>query len=184
LERIDEAIANGRRYQRPITSIGETRPHGTSARGPSSRWLSTPKPEKSCMSVPQDTDTEMVVYVRLLDEGTEVWRAVGATPLPGGTFPLQEPDDYDPVAETREFSPSTKVQCVTRKFADCGEASPRSHAPCNKAAVRPLRPVRAYDPLGCWFPLLHRCGGDLGAAESRDHGARKPVKAAAELKRA
>jgi len=79
------------------------------------------EPEKSYMSVPQDTDTEVVVYVRLLDEGTDVWRPVGATALPDGTFRLLEPDGYDPNAETWEFPPLTKVCCVTRKFADGGE---------------------------------------------------------------
>ena len=73
------------------------------------------------MSVHRDTDTKAVVYVRLLDEGTDVWRPVGATLLPDGTFRLQEPDDYDSNAERWEFPPSTKVRCVTRKFTDGGE---------------------------------------------------------------
>ena len=73
------------------------------------------------MSVHQDTDTEVVVYVRLLDEGTDVWRPVHATALPDGTFRLLEPDGYDPNAETWEFPPSTKVRCVTRKFTDGDE---------------------------------------------------------------
>jgi len=41
-----------------------------------------------CQPVHQDTDTEAVVYVRLLDEGTDVWRPVRATALPDGTFRL------------------------------------------------------------------------------------------------
>ena len=121
MELIDEALASGRRYPAPNYVIGETRPHGTSARGPASRWLSTTKPEKSYMSVPQDTDTEAVVYVQLLNEGTDVWRPVRATALPDGTFRLLEPDGYDPNAETWEFPPSTKVRCVTRKFTDGDE---------------------------------------------------------------
>jgi hypothetical protein len=83
--------------------------------------LSTTKPEKSCISVRQDTDTEAVVYVRLLDEGTEVWRPVRATALPEGTFRLQEPSGYDPNAERWEFPPLTKVRCVTKKFTDGAE---------------------------------------------------------------
>ena len=79
------------------------------------------KPEKSYMSADQDTDTKAVVYVRLLDEGTDVWRPVRATALPDGTFRLLKPNGYDPSAETWEFPPSTKVRCVTRKFADGGE---------------------------------------------------------------
>jgi hypothetical protein len=71
--------------------------------------------------VRRDTDTEVVVYVRLLDEGTDVWRPVRATALPDGTFRLLEPDDYAPRAESCEFPPSTKVRCVAKKFADGDE---------------------------------------------------------------
>ena len=73
------------------------------------------------MSVHQDTDTEAVVYVRLLDEGTDVWRPVRATALPDGTFQLLEPSGYDPNAERWEFPPSTKVRCIARKFTDGSE---------------------------------------------------------------
>jgi hypothetical protein len=73
------------------------------------------------MSGHQDTDTEAVVYIRLLDEGTDVWRPARATVLPDGTFRLLEPNGYDPDAERWEFLPLTKVRCVTRKFADGGE---------------------------------------------------------------
>jgi hypothetical protein len=73
------------------------------------------------MSVHQDTDTEAAIYVRLLDEGTDVWRPVRAAALPGGTFQLLEPDGYDPIAERWEFPPSTKVRCATRRFTDGGE---------------------------------------------------------------
>jgi hypothetical protein len=73
------------------------------------------------MSVRQDIDTEVVVYVRLLDEGTDVWRPVRATALPDGTFRLLEPDGYDSNAERWEFPPMTKVRCVTRKFTDGDE---------------------------------------------------------------
>jgi len=63
----------------------------------------------------------VVVYVRLLNEGTDVWRPVRATALPDGTFPLSEPNGYDPNAETWEFPPLTKVRCATRKFSDDDE---------------------------------------------------------------
>jgi len=111
----------GGAIQRPITLIGETPLHATSARGPANPWLSTTKPEKSYMSAHQDTDTDVVVYVRLLDEATDVWRPVPATALPDGTFRLLKPDGYDPNAETWEFPPSMKVHCITRKFADGDE---------------------------------------------------------------
>jgi hypothetical protein len=76
------------------------------------------KPEKSFMSADQGLGTETVVYVRLLDEGTEVWRPTRATPLADGIFEINEPDDYDPEIEIWEFPPHTKVRCVPRKFAD------------------------------------------------------------------
>jgi hypothetical protein len=48
--------------------------------------VSTIKPEKFYMSVHQGADTEAVVYVRLLDEGTDVWRPVRATAFPTEPF--------------------------------------------------------------------------------------------------
>ena len=73
------------------------------------------------MSVHRDTDTEVVVYVRLLDEGTDVWRPVRATASSDGMFRLLKPNGYDPNAEKWEFPPLTKVRCVRRKFTDGGE---------------------------------------------------------------
>src|SRR5438105_14452889 len=56
------------------------------------------------MSARQVTDTDALVYVRLLDEGADVWRPVSATALPDGTFQLAEPDGYDSEAEVRQIS--------------------------------------------------------------------------------
>jgi len=36
------------------------------------------------------------IYVALLDEGVEVWRAVKARKLQGSTYTIEKPDDYDP----------------------------------------------------------------------------------------
>jgi hypothetical protein len=73
--------------------------------------------ERFCMSVGQTTDTDVVVYVRLLDEGTDVWRPVRAKRLPNGTFELGEPEDYDPETELWEFLPHARVKCVATNFA-------------------------------------------------------------------
>ena len=73
------------------------------------------------MSVHQDTGTEALVYVRLLDEGTDVWRPARATALSDGTFRLLQPNGYDPNAERWEFPPSTKVRCIAKKFTDSSE---------------------------------------------------------------
>jgi hypothetical protein len=80
------------------------------------------KQEKFSMSADQALDIKTVVYVRLLDEGTEVWRPARATPLADGTFEIAEPDDYDPETETWEFPPHTRVKCVSKKFADGDKA--------------------------------------------------------------
>lgn len=72
------------------------------------------------MSAHQATDTETIVFVRLLEEGTDVWRPVGATALPDGTFELRETDEYDPEAELWEFPPHTRVRCAVKRFADGG----------------------------------------------------------------
>jgi hypothetical protein len=72
------------------------------------------------MSAHQTTDTETIVFVRLLEEGTDVWRPVGATALPDGTFELRETDEYDPEAERWEFPPHARVRCAVKRFADGG----------------------------------------------------------------
>jgi len=69
----------------------------------------TIKLEKFCMSAPQATDTDAIVYVRLLDEGTDVWRPVQAAALPDGTFRLGEPEADNAAAEVWEFPPRARV---------------------------------------------------------------------------
>jgi hypothetical protein len=70
------------------------------------------------MSADQGSNTETTVYVRLLDEGTDVWRPVQARQLPDGTFMLNEPEHYDPEAEAWEFPPHTRVRCASKRFSD------------------------------------------------------------------
>ena len=69
------------------------------------------------MSEDQATNTDVIVYVRLLDESVDVWRPVPATAASDGTFLLAEPRDYDPESEIWEFAPHTRVECRTKKFA-------------------------------------------------------------------
>jgi hypothetical protein len=73
------------------------------------------------MSAVQDLNIETIVYVRLLDEGTDVWRPAPAIPQADGTFKIGKPADYDPEAERWEFPPQTRVKCVRKKFADGDE---------------------------------------------------------------
>ena len=58
-----------------------------------------------------ETGLSIKVYVRLLDEGTDVMRPVIATPTINGYFKLAMPDDYDADFENWEFKPGSTVQC-------------------------------------------------------------------------
>lgn len=117
LEQINEAITTGKRYPAPnYVNQGNTATRYVSPRTGRS-WL-TIKPEKFCMLAQQNTNTDAIVYVRLLDEGTDVWRPVSATALPDGTFQLAEPEGYDPEAEVWEFPPHAKIKCAQKRFAD------------------------------------------------------------------
>jgi hypothetical protein len=58
------------------------------------------------------SNTEMeTVFVRLLDEGTDVMRPVQAERIGSGIFRLFEPADYDPEYEIWEFVPGSLVRC-------------------------------------------------------------------------
>jgi myo-inositol catabolism protein IolC len=72
--------------------------------------------EKSCMSADQDLGTE--VYVKLLDEGTDVWRPVLAERQSDGSFRLRPPESDDLGTEIWEFPPNTRVKCEPRTFSD------------------------------------------------------------------
>ncbi len=56
----------------------------------------------------------IVIYVRLLGEGTEVCRPATAIDLGNGRFRLQPTPDYDPLDEDWEFAPGTEVRGETR----------------------------------------------------------------------
>ena len=55
-----------------------------------------------------------VIYIRLLDEGTEVFRPTTGEALGGSVFKISATDDYDPRDETWEFPPGTIVKCRKR----------------------------------------------------------------------
>lgn len=63
------------------------------------------------MSAAPDSYTE-VVYVRLLDEGTDVLRPTRALPLGDSRYRLFPSVDYDPDIERWEFPPGSTVRCV------------------------------------------------------------------------
>lgn len=56
------------------------------------------------------------IYIRLLDEGTEVFRPTSAEPLGQGVFKVLPTLDYDPHEEKWEFTPGSLVECEKRKL--------------------------------------------------------------------
>ena len=60
----------------------------------------------------------ITVHVKLLNEGTEVWRPVMACLLPDGTYELTNEPDLSSGDEEWEFPPGSKVVCEERRFAD------------------------------------------------------------------
>ncbi len=66
-----------------------------------------------------NTLTENTVYIKLLDEGTDVWRPVSAVKLAADTYELQGHDIYDPEDEVWEFLPGSQV--IVNKVKKDGE---------------------------------------------------------------
>jgi hypothetical protein len=62
------------------------------------------------MSEERTSSTETVtIYVRLLNEGTDVLRPVAARRISDTEFLLLQPEDYDPFDEQWEFPPGSVV---------------------------------------------------------------------------
>jgi hypothetical protein len=58
------------------------------------------------------------IYIRLLDEGTDVLRPTQAEELANGLFKLMPTPEYDPDDEKWEFIPGSVVRGVIRKLED------------------------------------------------------------------
>ena len=58
-----------------------------------------------------DSDTD-VIYIPLLDEGTNVARPTPGVPLGGGRYRVVATPNYDPDGEHWEFPPGSIVQCI------------------------------------------------------------------------
>jgi hypothetical protein len=56
------------------------------------------------------------IYIRLLDEGTEVFRPTSAESLGQGVFKVLPTSNYDPREEKWEFAPGSLVECEKRKL--------------------------------------------------------------------
>ena len=69
------------------------------------------------MSAAMASSTDMThVYVRLLGEGTVVFRPTRATPIGQNTVRLLTPDGYDPEDEDWEFKPGSVVRVERRRL--------------------------------------------------------------------
>ena len=56
------------------------------------------------------------IYIRLLDEGTEVFRPTSAEPMGSALFKVLPTSNYDPQDEKWEFVPGSLVKCERRKL--------------------------------------------------------------------
>jgi hypothetical protein len=56
------------------------------------------------------------IYVRLISEGTEVFRPTKSLDLGNGIFKLEATIDYDPEEEIWEFVPGSEVKGEFRPF--------------------------------------------------------------------
>jgi hypothetical protein len=54
---------------------------------------------------------EYILYIKLLDEGTDVYRITNGKKIKGLTFLVIRPNDYDESNETWEFPPGKIVFC-------------------------------------------------------------------------
>jgi len=62
------------------------------------------------------TDGKVRVYVRLLGEGTVVFRPAWARPITPSVVELLVPEDYDPEDEEWEFQPGATVHVERREL--------------------------------------------------------------------
>ncbi len=56
-----------------------------------------------------------IVYVKLLNEGTEVWRPVSAVFLGNSCYKLMGTDIFDPEDEEWEFLPGSHVKTISKE---------------------------------------------------------------------
>ncbi len=70
------------------------------------------------MLAAMDSSIERTVYVRLLNEGTDVYRPTNAVFKEPDIYFLKSPAGYDPEDEHWEFLPGSSVKCVERVLAD------------------------------------------------------------------
>jgi len=73
--------------------------------------------EKYSISAAMISNTDRAtVYIRLLDEGTLVFRPTQGISLGNSRFKLLPTEDYDPEDEIWEFQPGSVVECEFREL--------------------------------------------------------------------
>ena len=60
----------------------------------------------------------VTIYIRLLDEGTDVTRPTKAEEIASGIFRVIQTPNYDPEDEHWEFPPGAIVRSEERQFAE------------------------------------------------------------------
>jgi hypothetical protein len=54
------------------------------------------------------------IYIKLLNEGTDVWRPTIGKRIEGNIFEVLTTEDYDPDDEEWEFTPGSTVKCIVQ----------------------------------------------------------------------
>ena len=57
------------------------------------------------------------IYVKLLDEGTDVWRPIQAIDMGNNIFTILSTENYDLEDETWEFLPKSIVRCEMQNLS-------------------------------------------------------------------
>lgn len=58
------------------------------------------------------------IYIRLLNDGTEVFRPTSAETVDSALFKVLPTSNYDPEDETWEFLPGSVVECERRRLEE------------------------------------------------------------------
>ncbi len=61
------------------------------------------------------------IYIRLMDEGTDVFRPVSATKISDNVYEIDRSNSYDPVDEVWEFLPRTLVKVESSVLSGLAE---------------------------------------------------------------
>lgn len=75
------------------------------------------RPERYSISAEKGFGMTERIYVRLLNEGLDVWRPAPAWKIGQRTYIVLRPETYEPDDEQWEFLPGSAVECDTRELS-------------------------------------------------------------------